>query len=173
MPCGGVIASRATPMRPANSLWRRVCRAMSMCCSWSMNRPPARQLRALPVTHGTIGVKHPLQQLLFEGMFRDGALVHFYSKPWARGGTDGSAHRVQRMRVDHYLVAPFDVLAHGLADDEIRLREAELEGSRSADRPLRVVRRERDAVGFSERANLAGRGQSAAMRDVGLRNLAA
>ena len=70
-------------------------------------------------------------------------------------------------------MAPFDIFANRLADDEIRLRESELESGRRADRALRVVRRKCNAVRLGERAYLAGRGQPAAMRDVRLRNLAA
>src|SRR5450631_3501556 len=133
----------------------------------------ANSARLLPITHRTIGMKHALQNLLLKRVLCDGALVDFDAKPRARAGTHGAAQLIERMRVSHNFVTPFDVLAYRLADDEIRLCEAKLKSGSRADGPLRVVRRERDTVRFGERADLARRCQSAAVRDIRLRDFAA
>ena len=46
--------------------------------------------------------------------------------------------------------------------------EAEFQRGCGADRSLRVVRRERDAIRLGQRCDPSGLGQSAAVRDVGL-----
>ena len=72
----------------------------------------------------------------------------------------------------HHILTPRHVFVDRLADGVARLRKAELERRGGAHRPLRVVRRERDAVRFGERRDPPRLAQSATVRDVELAHLA-
>ncbi len=73
----------------------------------------------------------------------------------------------------HDVISPRHVAVHGFADDVARLREAELQRRRRADRTLRIVRCQRDAMRIGQRGDPSGFREAAAVRDVELADLAA
>ena len=92
-------------------------------------------------------------------------------RPGLRVGPDDAAFRLDGEAFLHHVLPPGHVVVHGLADDVAGLREAELQRGRGADGPLRIVRRERDAMRVREGGDAARGGESAAVRDVELADL--
>src|SRR5207249_5757942 len=66
------------------------------------------------------------------------------------------------------VAAPWDVGVDGFADDVARRREAEFQGRGGADRALRIVRGDGNAMRFGDGSNSPRFAQAATMGDVGL-----
>ena len=70
------------------------------------------------------------------------------------------------------VLPPGHVVVDRFADDVARLREAELQRRGRADRALRIVRRERDAMRLGQGGDAPRFGEAAAVRDVELADFA-
>src|SRR5687768_11990592 len=121
--------------------------------------------QGLPVADRPVRVEAALQQLLLEGVLFDFVLVDLDTQPRFVARPDDPALLLDREALADDLLPPGDVQVHALADDVAGGREAQLQARRGADRALRVVRRERDAVRVAQRGDAARFAQPAAVRD--------
>ena len=126
-----------------------------------------------PVTHRAVLIEDPLRQLLLKWMLRDGSFIDLDAKAGFLAGRHCARLAIDGMEVAYDLGAPRHIFTDGFADRVIGLRKAELERCRSADRSLRIVGRQGDAIGLRQSCDLPRRGQATAMRDVGLRHITA
>ena len=75
-------------------------------------------------------------------------------------------------RVDHHLVAPGHIVGDRFLDEPVRRRQREVDRHRGRDRAVRVVRRHRDRVRLGHRRDLARFPEPAAVREIGLDDMA-
>src|SRR5688500_4735694 len=105
-------------------------------------------------------------------MLFDFFFVDFDTESGARTGAHEAAFLLDFEAFADDIPTPRHVAVHGFADDIRRRREAELQGSGSTHGALRVVWRERHAIGFGHRRNTARFAESAGVRNIGLNHAA-
>src|SRR5947208_2611746 len=109
----------------------------------------------LPVANAAVGVEVALGQLLLERVFGYLRLVDLDAQAGSGARADEAAIAFDGEGLRDDVLAPGHVGVDGLADDVGGGREAELQAGGGADRSLRVVRRERNAVGLRHRGDAA------------------
>ena len=126
-----------------------------------------------PVADAAVAIEHALQQLLLERMLLHFGLVdrRCPGRAACSAARCGPVCSTVKPSCDHVL-PPRHVGVDRFADDVARLREAELQRGRGADRPLRIVRGEGDAMGLGQRGDAPRFAEAAAVRDVELADLA-